>query len=130
MQLTRRFTNQAGDLFTEFDNLFRHAVGRPSSKHALPREFSLYETPTSWVLRVDLPGFKKEDLNLEVTDGVLTLDAVNEHEHFGAEVHQRLRLPKDVRTNDITARLELGILQLELPKVEPETPEARRIEIN
>jgi HSP20 family protein len=130
MQLTRRFTNQAGDLLNEFDRLFRHSGGRTPNRENLPREFSLYESADAWILRADLPGFTKEDLELEVTDGVLTLNAVSKDEHRPAEVHQAIRLPKDAKAEAISARLELGVLELTLPKVEPETPEARRIEIN
>ncbi|MDA1006528.1 MAG: Hsp20/alpha crystallin family protein [Verrucomicrobia bacterium] len=129
MQLTRRFTNHASDLFTEFDRLFRHPVGRPASGE-LPREFSLYETDQSWILRTDLPGFKKEDLSVQVTDGILTLEGSNKDDHSAAEVKQSLRLPKGVQTDRVTARLEHGVLELVLPKSETQSPESLRIEIN
>jgi HSP20 family protein len=127
MQLTRRFTNHAGELFNEFDRLFRHTVGRPSS---LPRNFSLYETDQSWILRTDLPGLRKEDLSINVEDGVLDLKGASENELIATEINQSLRLPKGVRVDGIAARLEHGVLELVLPKSEPESPESIRIDVN
>lgn len=127
MQLTRRFTNHAGDLFNEFDRLFRHSVGRPS---ALPRNFSLYETDQSWILRTDLPGLRKEDLNVKIEDGVLSLEGSSESELIDTEINQALRVPKGVRVDGITARLEHGVLELVLPKAEPDSPESIQINVN
>ena len=127
MQLTRRFTNQAGELFNEFDRLFRHTAGRQSS---LPRSFSLYETDQSWILRTDLPGLRKEDLNIEVEDGVLNVQGSSEDELVHSEIKQSLRLPKGVRVDGIAARLDHGVLELVLPKSEPESPETIRINVN
>jgi HSP20 family protein len=127
MQLTRRFTNHAGELFNEFDRLFRHTAGRPSP---LPRNFSLHETDQSWILRTDLPGLRKEDLSINVEDGVLSLEGSSENEQVTSELNQSLRLPKGVRADGITARLENGVLELVLPKSEPKSPESIRIDIN
>lgn len=127
MQLTRRFTNHAGELFSEFDRLFRHTVGRPSS---LPRNFSLYETEKSWMLRSDLPGLRKEDLKITVENGMLSIEGSSENELITTEINQSLRLPKDVRVEGIVARLEHGVLELDLPKSEPESLESIRIDVN
>lgn len=127
MQLTRRFTNQAGDLFSEFDRLFRHSAERLTNRSSLPREFGLYETDRAWMLRTDLPGFRKEDLNIEIRDGILALEGTSSDER---ELEQSLRLPKGVQVDGISARLEHGVLELSLPKSTPETPEPVQININ
>ncbi len=127
MQLTRRFTNHAGELFNEFDRLFRHTVGRPSP---LPRNFSSFETDQSWILRSDLPGLRKEDLSINVEDGVLNLAGASENDLIATEINQSLRLPKGVLVDGIAARLEHGVLELVLPKSEPESPESIRIDVN
>ena len=98
MQLTRRFTNHAGELFNEFDRLFRHTVGRPSP---LPRNFSSFETDQSWILRSDLPGLRKEDLSINVEDGVLNLAGASENDLIATEINQSLRLPKGVLVDGI-----------------------------
>ena len=132
MQLTRRFTSPAGDLFSEFDRLFRHSLGHLSNGGSarLPREFSLYETDVAWLLRVDLPGLRKEDLEVTVVDGILKLSGSTENGLFESGIEQSLRLPKSVNTSAITAKLENGILSLSLPKAEAQTPDEHRININ
>lgn len=134
MQLTRRLHHPAGDLFAEFDRLFRTPLGL-ASEHAhgrVPRGFSLYETDSDWRLRADIPGFSKEDVAITLKEGVLTITANrgDEVHGFSGNLEQSLRVPKDIATERISASLADGVLELTLPKQEPETPETTRIEIN
>ena len=100
---------------------------RPSP---LPRNFSSFETDQSWILRSDLPGLRKEDLSINVEDGVLNLAGASENDLIATEINQSLRLPKGVLVDGIAARLEHGVLELVLPKSEPESPESIRIDVN
>ena len=134
MQLTRRLHDPVGDLFAEFDRFFRLPIGAAPERAAarIPRGFSLYENDDDWRLRADLPGFSKADLDIALKDGVLTISASREDndEGFTANFTRSLRLPGDTATDRITATLENGVLELVLPKQEPEKPETTRIEIN
>jgi HSP20 family protein len=80
----------------------------------------------------ELPGLKKEDVQLEVQDGRLTVSAENkvssEHASEGYAVRERrfgrisrtLRLPQGVKEEDIKASLENGVLTVTFPKSMPE----------
>lgn len=108
-----------------------------------PLPFDLYETDTAFLLRAQLPGVRKEDLDLRLDGDRLVLGAVR-HEpvptaasaadsaedtvpvplfrELGAQRWERsiqLRVP--VEADAVEARLEAGILQLSLPKA----PQAR-----
>lgn len=134
MQLTRRHNDPVGDLFAEFDRFFRAPFGLTPDRaaHRLPRGFQLYETEADWRVRSDVPGFAKEDLEITLKEGVLTIAANREDdEHgFSGSFERSLRVPKEVATERIAASLENGVLELTLPKQEPATPETTRIEIN
>ncbi|MGL5019486.1 MAG: Hsp20/alpha crystallin family protein [Luteolibacter sp.] len=94
-----------------------------------PRE-AFHESDTSWVLRLDLPGFTKPDIQLTVVDRTLTLNAETKPEQpFGGKFNRSWKLGEDVDSAAITARLENGVLELILPKRTPVAPQPTTIEI-
>ena len=103
---------------TETDQLF---AGYPNSRH------QLFTTENGWAARVDLPGYTKEDINLQFEDKALTLKADNE-----SRGSRQLRIPlgNEVQADKITAKLENGILEITLPKKEATEPKSNSIEIS
>lgn len=100
------------------------------------------ETENNYVLEVDLPGFDKKDINMELENGYLSISAKREHKveendkkdnfirrerSFGQ--FSRSFYVGDIKEEDISAKLENGILTVLLPKEEKETPKTKRIEI-
>ena len=93
--------------------------------------FGVFESDDAWLLRTDLPGFRKEDVSLRLEDGVLHLAANREEDQvFHTNVERKFRLPDNINTGEIVARLEDGVLEISLPKLEPDQPETLNIEIN
>ena len=92
-----------------------------------------------YVLTAEVPGFSKDDINIEVKDNMLTISSEHkeekEEEKEGYIYKERshrsfsrsLRIPKGITPEEITAKLEDGLLTLHIPKKEPKTP--RRISI-
>jgi len=88
----------------------------------------------------ELPGLKKEDVNIDVHDGRLTISAEttinSENNEDGYAVRERrygkfsrtLRLPQGVNSEDIKASLEHGLLTVTFPKSVPEAA-AKKITI-
>ena len=87
------------------------------------------ETEDSYELDVDLPGFKKDEVNVELKNGYLTIQAAKgldkdetdkkgtvDAVDYGAEVALTLSLPEDAprRLQDRLAELSAGRLRLEL----------------
>ena len=79
---------------------------------------------------VDLPGFKKEDLKLDLTDGYITISAnktLDEEdkkkyirkERFYGSVSRSFYVGDSVKKEDIKAKFDNGVLTLSFPKVEP-----------
>ncbi len=78
----------------------------------------------------DLPGFRKEDIEIWVEDGELVIKAVRKEEReekaenylrrerrFG-EVYRRIAIPTEVDVDNIKARYNNGVLEVILPKTE------------
>lgn len=103
------------------------------------------ENAQNYEMKVDLPGFKKEDLKLQLKDGYLNISAshnenkdekdksgkVVRQERYTGSMQRSFYVGEDVKQADINAKFENGVLTLTIPKVEPkkEVPEEKYIAI-
>eukprot|EP00246_Nothoceros_aenigmaticus_P013036 TRINITY_DN4301_c0_g1_i1.p1 TRINITY_DN4301_c0_g1~~TRINITY_DN4301_c0_g1_i1.p1 ORF type:complete len:136 (-),score=27.00 TRINITY_DN4301_c0_g1_i1:208-615(-) len=100
------------------------------------------ETPQSHVIKVDVPGLKKEDIKVEVEHGnvlrihgarsqddVKKTDQWHRVERSRAEFLRRFRLPPNVDLDKAGASVHDGVLQVTVPKVELKKPEVRSIKV-
>lgn len=97
----------------------------------------IYEDPDGFLLQIDMPGVKKEDLSVMVENGTLSLRGLRSFESCGTicveefgpmEYKRSFSLPQSIDTVKVTAKLQNGVLQLALPK--SETVKSRVIEIS
>lgn len=91
------------------------------------------------VLTAELPGFKEDQLDIQMENGVLTIrgERKMEDEKTGKNYHRVERsygqfvrsftLPNNVNRDSIQARFENGLLHIELPKSEEAKPRQIRI---
>ncbi len=79
---------------------------------------------------IDLPGFKKENLKLDLTDGYITINANKtleeedkkkyiRKERFYDSVSRSFYVGDSIKKEDIKAKFDNGVLTLSIPKVEP-----------
>ena len=125
-----------------FDNFFG-TMAAPSVKTTpnLMRT-DIRETETGFELTIDLPGFDKKDIKLDINGDVLTIRAERHSEHeekdkkgkyvrcersYGA--YSRQFDLGGVKADEITAKYENGVLHLTMPKKTEEIPQSRRLEI-
>lgn len=92
------------------------------------------ETNDDYVVRLEAPGVKMEDIEVTVEGGVLTIKGKRERneEHKTETIHRTERvygsfarsptLPAGVKTDDIAATYKDGILEIRLPKSEESKP--------
>jgi HSP20 family protein len=97
------------------------------------------ERKDAYVLSVELPGMKTEDLDIEFQDGLLTIqgqrmltqDSADEQFHVLERRYgffrRSITLPRHVEADAIEASSEDGVLQVVVPKVEEVKP--KRIEV-
>ena len=100
------------------------------------------EVEGGYELHIDLPGFKKEDVQAELKDGYLTIKAEtksenDEKDQNGKYIRRERRYGSYKRSFDLTgidtggikAEYKNGILTIDLPKQKQEAPKQRRLEI-
>jgi HSP20 family protein len=135
--------NPARDLMQmreEMDRLFSQFFGRGGDGEEATwggtwaPPVDIYETDEAFVLKAELPGFSKEDLQIELHDNRLTLRGERKHETEAKEeqYHRRERaygrferafwLPTPVDADKIQATFKDGVLELKLPKSEAAKP--------
>ena len=103
------------------------------------------ETDQAYVVELAAPGMKKEDFNVHINDEgnlIIKMEKKDEkkeedksarylrREFSYSKFEQTLLLPDDVKKEDITAKVEHGVLTVELPKVvEEKVKVSRQIDI-
>ena len=129
--------------FREMEDLERSFFG-PYYGNARSAAFrtDVQETDEAYILESDLPGFKKEDIEVEVKEDVLTIKAERHAAHENKEEKNNyVRVERSsgcfsrsfeisgVDTDAITAKYEDGVLTLTLPKKAPVEPETKKLTI-
>lgn len=98
------------------------------------------ETENSYELDVDLPGFKKEEIQVELEDGYLTISASKgmekkedeknskyiRQERYSGSCSRSFYVGDNVTEQDIAAKFEDGILKLSIPKKDVSAVEAKK----
>ena len=101
------------------------------------------ETDNSYEVDIDLPGFKKDEVNVQLEDGYLTVSAAKgldkdekkkgryiRQERYAGQCSRSFYVGESVKPKDVHAKFEDGILKLSLPKAEqPKLPDHRTITI-
>lgn len=120
-----------------FDTFFSEpfpALLRPTREILEEEEFipacDIDETDTHYVVNFDLPGLKKDEINIEVRDNQLIVSGERKRERkeeargrWGQERYygsftRSFTLPSSVDPNKVEANYENGVLQIALPKTE------------
>jgi HSP20 family protein len=98
----------------------------------------LEETPDAYVVEVELPGVKREDIDIEIAGRRVSVHGERKEKERIGILRRRERtvgrfacevvLPGDVEDDDVEANLDGGVLTIRLPK--PVRDRARKIEIH
>ena len=93
------------------------------------------ETDTGYEVDIDLPGFKKDEINAQLDNGYLTISAAKgldkdeqeketgkyiRRERYAGNMSRSFYVGKDITEKDIHGKYENGILMLDIPKKAPE----------
>jgi HSP20 family protein len=146
MTLVRR-TSPLGELVSlrqAMDRLFEDSFVRPRTwafggveNYSFPVDVT--NGPDSITVEASLPGFKPEEVDITVENGVLSIDAETRSERREGEgenlvqeirrghVSRMISLPTGVEPDKATATFEHGMLKLQIPKAEAVKPKQIRI---
>ena len=134
MLIPRR--NYGLNLFDDFfnDPFFTSASEKNEDAKKLPvMRTDILEKDGNYILEIELPGFKKEDIKAELKDGYLTITAessssaenkdergtVIHRERYTSSCKRSFFVGEQIRQEDIKAGFENGILKLQVPKDSP-----------
>jgi HSP20 family protein len=117
-------------LLDEMDRLFEAAFPNGGFDWKGQFPIDLYKDTDAFVVRAELPGFRKEDLAIDLADGVLTITGTQKTEgQPDVNVTRSVALPENIDVEKITAAYENGVLTVTLPKREEAKPRQVAIEI-
>ena len=126
------------DLFDEFyglptqrelANIDKHLYGK-NARNLMKTD--VHETDTDYEMDVDLPGFKKDQINVKLEDGYMTISATKDHdtekkdphgkiirqERYAGSMQRSFYVGDSVQVEDVKAKFEDGVLRLSIPKKE------------
>ncbi len=94
-------------------------------------DVELYEQDDEFRLSIELPGFEREDIEVNWYEGRLTISAETEHEARGRQrtYHRSFRLPKAIEPEEIEATYRNGVLEVALPILEGAPMRGQEIEV-
>jgi HSP20 family protein len=116
-----------------FDDAFTRPINLRDGGWSAPA-IDMYQTDDDVVIKAALPGFKVEEVQINVTGDVLTLRGETKHEeeqndkawhireHRWGSFERTVKLPTDVKADQANADFENGILTITLPKAEEAKP--------
>ncbi len=118
------------DFFNHFGrNFFKTGLDFPLSARQTTMKTDISESEQAYTVKIDLPGLKKENLNIDYENGILSVSGKQEQEsearndanevihseRYYGSYSRSYRLPQ-VDRDKITAKYDGGVLQIELPK--------------
>lgn len=125
------FGKQAEEMFSQFAKTFGEDFAAPFRERALSFRADLYEDNSRYLIEAELPGFGKQDIDIDYTAQYLTIRAIRHEakrseedelrvvrsERRYGEFVRRFHL-EDADREGIRASLKEGLLKLDIPKKE------------
>lgn len=141
MELRNQIDRVLEGFFAPFSSTL---LGRPGPLVGaeLPPPVDISETDEAIVLTVDLPGMSEQDIDISISNSILTLRGERRQEqeerarnyYLSERRHgtfsRALRLPETIDQDKCTARFDKGVLTITLPKTEQARQTVKKIEIN
>ena len=116
-------------------------MARSAFESSLTPKMDMYEEEKELVIKAEMPGIRKKDLDITLDGDVLTIKAEKKEEkeegeegtthytrerRFGQYIRS-MTLPAKVDAENISATLKKGLLEIKLPKAE--APEVKKIDV-
>jgi HSP20 family protein len=125
-----------------FDSPFGELTRRIELFNGWTPALDLYEDKDNLIVKTELPGMKREEIDISVHDGRLTISGERKYEEnkqdtepyrserFFGRFHRTLALPKPVQADKAKANYKDGILTVTLPKTEEAKPRQIAVSVN
>jgi HSP20 family protein len=141
-EMDRWFDRVSRDLgFPRRSSLFRSSFGSPTRQGIWAPRIEAFQKGDTFTVRAELPGLKKDDVDVELTDDALTIRGERRAEHeeeregfyhsereYG-EFSRTIPLPDGVIAENAAATFRDGVLEISMPAAPAEANRGRRLEI-
>lgn len=118
-------------LESEVDRLLESAFTDFAAPLHAPRfPVDLYEDKENSYVRAELPGVNRDDINVEMVDGFLTINATRKQKDDTFTLNRSVSIPEAVQADKVSATYENGVLTVTLPKQEQAKPRKIAISVN
>lgn len=142
-----RRTGRIPMIFDELEGLWSSLMGQPFPFAPISRgegwipSVDVFEKEGHLVIQMDLPGMKKEDIDVSLEQNALLVrgerksESETKEENFyrmertAGSFYRAIPLPFEVTQNDVEAQFKDGVLEVRVPKPPEERPEAKRITV-
>ena len=138
---TTPFENPA-NWYEEFENCFNDTLITDNLKTSWYPAVDIEHKENEYVLTADLPGLKKEDINIVLENNYLTLkgerktenDEKNKNFHrlertYGT-FERSFKVPEGLTEKDVKAKYHNGVLELTIPTPKTEKPKSINVKID
>ena len=138
--MVTRYRNPKFDLMNEFFKQFE-LEAEPKEIVDFTPAVNTREDDDAYYIDVDLPGVKKEDVEISIDKNILTIkgerkvqNEVKEDDYYRVEsvygsFARSFTLPEKVDTEKIEAKTQDGVLEIVIPKLKVEKDTTKKIEI-
>ena len=120
-------------MMKEMTSLDRKLYGKHANREML---MDVKENGDHYEVEIDLPGFKKDEINVKLEDGYMTISAAKgldtekkdkhgkiiRQERYAGAMQRSFYVGEGVKTEDVKAKYEDGVLKLDIPKKELNLP--------
>lgn len=125
------------EFWSDFDSLLR-----PFDKNARAMRTDIMEDDKKYEFDIDMPGFKKEEISIDINKGYLTVSAKKEEKQEQAEKDNYIKrerhfsagrtyyVGEKVVETEIKAKYENGVLNIVVPKEQPKELPKHKIQID
>lgn len=135
---------QPSEVFGELDHFVNNLFGGSRSANVREPKYlppvDVSETQSAYKVRVELAGVSRDDLDVTIDEGVLTISAERKDQHdeevdgkvirrerrYG-KFQRSLKLAEEIVEEEVAARYDNGVLVLEVPKAEQKQP--RKVDV-
>ena len=132
-----------------FDDFFQRRFFAPSFMprikfpeiNSISTSVDMFEDGNELVIKADLPGIKKEEINVDFTDDIITISGEKKSEErserkdyyrversYGSFV-RKLRLPVEIQVDKTNASFKDGVLEIRMLKTESKKSKAQKITV-
>ena len=140
MALVRWQPKESFDLDRLFDGFWGPKAYFPKLQAAWAPSVDVAETDEEISVVAELPGIEKEDVDVSVADGFLTIKGEKKQEGENKRGHRversygafsrRFQLPAEIKTESISAVYNNGVLTVTLPKAEAAKPQQIEVKVS